>query len=566
MENINEEEKNVLFWEQVENYTGKFKSWVRKQFHVTNERITHVEKNLYNTKKTIDNAKDSIDEAIAKADAVKGIADEALRKATEAEENITEATEAAKEAAEAAKEIAKKIEGWDERIDYAEQTAEEALDIAEVAKTEAETAIETLEHAVIINKANSDAQNNDFIAYNNEQKPVLTSIWGADTVLENPYKSLKMIEGEDYLAEVEYDTLDYEFAKEYFENLNNNITPNACSSFHKGSIYGRSLDWLVNYDVDFIIKTPAIPGRHKVIGVGGCANITSNDVRERKMLDAFRVLPFYLQDGMNDAGLYCNINVVPIIDVNYERSPKEERVCTLMLPRIILDKFTTPTEAINYIKSVETFTPNQFIKDGYDIHLMIGNAEECYVVEFIDDDVKCTAHDVMTNFYETGVEFNSDNTVNAVGDNPVAVNNLKLHSDGIERHNILMKQLNAKETITVEEAEEIIQSVKFTKAYTNDIEVDKFWWSEFLGLNPETGVDATIEFDPEGDVLQQRAIYFKEYFESKTMDEHRADGGKTIWQSTHQSVYDLENKKMYVIGQEATSTVFYEYHLNPEEA
>ena len=50
------------------------------------------------------------------------------------------------------------------------------------------------------------------------------------------------------------------------------------------------------------------------------------------------------------------------------------------------------------------------------------------------------------------------------------------------------------------------------------------------------------------------------------MDEHRADGGKTIWQSTHQSVYDLENKKMYVIGQEATSTVFYEYHLNPEEA
>lgn len=173
----------------------------------------------------------------------------------------------------------------------------------------------------------------------------------------------------DYLYETYYDDIDYEYAKEYFESRSPRIEAFACSSFRRGNYFARNFDWTYNTDADFIVKTKARKGRHAVLGVASGMSELSNDVASTgEWIPAYKILPFMLVDGINDKGVVCNINVVPIDKADpiglFNATTTEalieekEKICNIMLVRYVLDKFSTASEAVNYIRNyVSLYTP-----------------------------------------------------------------------------------------------------------------------------------------------------------------------------------------------------------------
>lgn len=90
-------------------------------------------------------------------------------------------------------------------------------------------------------------------------------------------------------------------------------------------------------------------------------------------------------DGINDAGVVCNINVVPTGDKgrttgtggNYD-------LCGLSVVRFILDNADSAKDAINKLQSKNIWMPNS---GGYDleIHLMVSDGTDTFVVEFVNN-------------------------------------------------------------------------------------------------------------------------------------------------------------------------------------
>lgn len=150
-------------------------------------------------------------------------------------------------------------------------------------------------------------------------------------------------------------------------------------------ILGRNYDWLYDLTSEFVVKTKAISGdkhqKYDVLGV--CSNVPGLDepfVESGKDSEAYTVLPFYMLDGVNSAGMTVSMNVVPTDkgDNKIIQCKGEEygRICSIMLPRWILDHYATPEEAYKDIMEHYTiYHPDGLINMGYNIHLLLKNQE-----------------------------------------------------------------------------------------------------------------------------------------------------------------------------------------------
>ena len=87
-----------------------------------------------------------------------------------------------------------------------------------------------------------------------------------------------------------------------------------CSAVRNGNFYGRNLDFFVNEKAEVVIHTPARNGRHAAIGVGLMNHMTDAQVAEGLTAEQISMLPWGMYDGINDAGLFCNMNVTPAAD------------------------------------------------------------------------------------------------------------------------------------------------------------------------------------------------------------------------------------------------------------
>lgn len=88
-------------------------------------------------------------------------------------------------------------------------------------------------------------------------------------------------------------------------------------------------------------------------------------------------------DGINDAGVVCNINVVPTDDIGRTTGTGgKDDLCGLCLVRFILDNADNAKDAINKLKTKNIWMPNS---GGYDleVHLMVSDGTDTFVVEFI---------------------------------------------------------------------------------------------------------------------------------------------------------------------------------------
>lgn len=354
-----------------------------------------------------------------------------------------------------------------------------------------------------------------------------------------PFISLE--KEEDYLYKTTYEVLDYDFAKKYFREKENKFN-GSCSVLRSGNYIGRNFDWFDNYDVAFVVKTP------KTIGVTGSLSALSKQVVERrKNVEEYRVLPFYLVDGINSDGLFAEMNVVPSLGnkITIPEEEKRESICSIMLVRYILDNFTGVDEAIDYIKKyVEIYNPKGL--ENSEIHYMLSDNDTTKVLEIIDGRLVTIDSNISTNFHLYNVTLNSDGTVytpkTAIeGLNPGS-QGIENFANGLERWNIL----NNSNITDLDSMRNTMRNIYYSKTYTIP-DLENTWFSEFVGG------DITVDTPANDYDFIDRVNTYKEAFETHTKD----DGN--FWITTHQSLYDLNEKILYVSSQENDTEFSYDF-------
>lgn len=126
--------------------------------------------------------------------------------------------------------------------------------------------------------------------------------------------------------------------------------------------------------------------------------ITDAMIKSGAYVKYLKLVPHMMLDGVNDSGVFANINVV-------HRSGHEDsdwsgrECCALGAIREILDRFDNAEDAAHWVEH-SVYMPVNFVdKTKYALHFMIGDKDETWIVE--DGKAHKLTSDqppVMTNF------------------------------------------------------------------------------------------------------------------------------------------------------------------------
>lgn len=309
----------------------------------------------------------------------------------------------------------------------------------------------------------------------------------------------------------------------YFKNHTYNI--GSCASTRKGNFYGRNYDWYYDERVSFEVICDN-PRYHKSVGIsGGLASLVKDNIDPSKWNDIFELIPFTILDGINDAGVVCNVNVVPTGDKGHTTgtNPEGKDLPAAMVVRYVLDHADSAEDAIEKLKERNIFCPSNM-----EVHFMIADATNTFVIEFVNNKMVIFENDTMTNFYIDG--FNGTQA------------SMTPFGSGLERYNIL-KDEDVGNIENEENMLALMEQVYFTNAYKENVEPLRY--TDFVGTWSDRVI--TTQSAPE-DVLpiieRARARY-----------EERTRNGE-LWQTVHSSVYDIVEKKMYYRIQEDITTTY----------
>jgi len=359
----------------------------------------------------------------------------------------------------------------------------------------------------------------------------------------------------DYLFEASYD--DYE---QYFEEAQAALELykpqlGGCSSVQEGAIRGRNYDWTLDEAPEFVVHVPAKNKRHASIGVATTTRITAAEVESGADLDIYKILPYFTLDGINDAGVTINVNVVnfgekgPFVMKTEDTS---DDICPLMVSRIVLDSAGSVEEAIKLISKMDVFS----IKNVEEAHFMISGPTSAadstlktVVVEFIPDENKhyqlnvienfVDDKPIMTNFHLTGF----DGSIESLTDHPM----------GYERYLILSDSYDLGKTVAG--MKDLMEKVNYTKAY--DPNSDMTWYTEFAedSLTALNRGEKAIKGDySKGGAYAEVLRYEMETYKTTTRTSEEKG-----WHTVHTSVYDIEKKTLSVIPQETSKS--YDFSL-----
>lgn len=313
----------------------------------------------------------------------------------------------------------------------------------------------------------------------------------------------------DFLFGVEYDDMNYNFddCVEYFRKHHQlkGFEFGACSEIRKGNIVGRNMDYGINPNASAIIRVRKRTWeggeiKHSSIGVVGCFHYFTLDFARSgypytevngSELDVYKLLPCRTCDGINDAGVYIGVNVVPTgetVWVGHDTHPGEygygaadtptevesdKHYCTMFLTRYVLDNASSAKNAIKLLKGVHWYDPINYPdhKKSQSFHWMISDKNDNYIVEFIENelvviDVKESGKDylgrIMTNF---------NNSIYVPGHTET----MQAHGIGYERWDLLKQHYDSSE----KSMKEIMSSVWFSKSYTEVDRVGNYYFPVF---------------------------------------------------------------------------------------
>lgn len=362
--------------------------------------------------------------------------------------------------------------------------------------------------------------------------------------LKSPVKTTITIKRiKNYFYEMICDNIDYDYAYQYMKEKKPFVV-GGCSSVRNGNWYGRNLDWTYDENAEFLVRTPNTNGRYASIGVASAIPGLTNDfVKTKEDSKLYKIVPFMLADGINEKGLVVNTNVVPLDKGITSRTipavSEEVEICSLMLVRYVLDHFTTAKAAAEYIRDhMAVYMPTTLLQMKYQTHYMIADENKTYLVEFVGNETVISEMDkpYMTNFYLVDVAFNQDGKVYTPADvadeHLPSENNITDYGSGLERYNLIVDNYDSANS--KDGMRELMDKLKYTNAYKSS--TDPFWYTEFVGANNLTVNDDVEDYIP----VVTAAI---EMFENRTRD------SKT-WQTTHSVIYDIAERKAYIIVQE----------------
>lgn len=382
----------------------------------------------------------------------------------------------------------------------------------------------------------------------------------------NDYGEIHKIK--DYLFETYYDNLDYEYALNYFSTVKNDIQNSACTSIRKGKYFGRNLDWFYDNSAEFIVKTPHVNNRYAALGISsGIKELTNEVVTKGDYNILYKLVPFRMVDGINEKGLVISTNVVPTDKgINDQTIPVVElrdTICSLMVPRYVLDWFETAREAANYLRNyVAIYPPKALTNLGYEAHWMIADENETLLLEIIDNRVVITdmtegaeshlaGKSYMTNFYLSDIRLNFDGSVFTPeyrdgSNNAITYNHITPNGCGLERYNIVSGKFHT--LVSREDMRNLMKELYYTNGYR--LSTNPIWCTEFVGLHGLNVASTLEEFMP---TVRKAA----EKYEHRTREDGTEYSG--TWQTVHSVIYNIEDRTLSVIVQEDNNVLEYAY-------
>lgn len=374
-----------------------------------------------------------------------------------------------------------------------------------------------------------------------------------ETTLKNT-----IIKLDNYLYSINYNKqqIDYQYALDYFKNHYFDVDLGACSTVYKDRLLGRNYDWYYSETASFVVKKEASNKNFASIGMAsGSLGLTPEFIESRQWDDYYKILPYYLLDGINEYGLVASMNVVPSGDKGLTTGTHPElegdSICLLMLPSYVLDHFKTADEAISWIVNEAKLYAPKKESGREELHFIIADKTNSYIVEFINNEAKITTSDkpYITNFYLDNISYNDDNTVN--------LNSVTPYGNGIERYNLITDKYNQIDSTL--SMLQLMTELNYTHAYRT-FPLDDWWKTDFADAYADKGYpfpNLTVT-SPAIDYVNCGLVnWITTAFNNRTRD------GQSTWQTVHTAVYDLDKKQLVLLTQEQNINTLKTFQLFP---
>lgn len=254
---------------------------------------------------------------------------------------------------------------------------------------------------------------------------------GAGTGSSGP---VKIADGGFY---AEYSGLDRAYAKEYLDRTadEGGVIPAGCSGAISpdGNLHGRNLDYYYDDTVSVVAKTPreTVDGKVRHATLGVCiTKVNEKRLTGEPESDEVKIIPFRIDDGINDAGLTIQVNVIPWKDgTDVPAGRGKGTVPDLMAVRCALDDFDDAKDAAEWITANVYYT-----KKSFRYHWLVSDAKgQVWLAEdWTAVDLKAENRPFMTNFRTV---------LNPVRDGSVdwdAVAAADPHGMGVERYETIL--------------------------------------------------------------------------------------------------------------------------------
>ncbi|MDO4939366.1 MAG: hypothetical protein Q4E54_05325 [Lachnospiraceae bacterium] len=334
----------------------------------------------------------------------------------------------------------------------------------------------------------------------------------------------------------------------------------ACSGVQNGKYRGRNYDWTYA-DTDLCIVHSAVSKNrpHASVGVADISFLANDD----GSYDYSR-LPFVTVDGINDAGVCIQVNVMPFGEngkLNHTETPDDDLKGACVV-RLVLDYADSVETALDLLKDKDILTE---IDTAEELHWMISGpasktdkTTKTVVLEIFPDGQHITSDfvddkPIMANFNIS----NFDGTPASVG-----------FGFGYERWQILNENFDQADSVIG--TFDLMEKVFYTKLY--DLYGERFWYSEYDGTDLSKYYDAeTLKYylgedlydyymtnynsipytaafwdgDREiyGDISRTGTIAPAVKIAADNYKKQNTEDG-SLWITIHTSVYDLENKTL----------------------
>lgn len=398
-----------------------------------------------------------------------------------------------------------------------------------------------------------------------------------DKSSKESYK-IHLFEKNEYLAEVWWgDDYDEQVALNRLHDKYNSrpaasVDGGGCSSWRKENFHGRNIDWNMRDYATIIIHMPkneAKGVKYASVGlIAGNPTCVKSFIHENgEIPEEYRSwLPATIVDGINECGVVINHNIVPFDGCAYQETGE---LVTMILCRYVLDHFATAKEAVDALRS--TSVAQILVKVAHDYsHFMISDPTESYVVEWINGEFVATefVNDGNGNYFSDGGQpaimtnyFVGEAEKYGLGTQEFFRNHIQ--AAGVERTWSIQSQLGA--AGSVEDHLNICRSVMFSKFckgetdwatencgnYGYDEQSGKAFWFP-------VGEPNDIHWMEDGDIYgaakallasPSLADYYRNFIENW----NKCDPENEYWYTQHSVVYDLKEKKGYLIMQEGMS-------------